>query len=200
MIGGRSRHGRPLLRRLVAGEGGGFTVAQTILSQLLVVLLNMATGITTARLLGPHGRGVYAAVTLWPQFLSGFGLAGLPAAVVYHLRQSPGGGGAIFSAGIILTSLLSVVTVAAGLVVVPLTMQGYSAESLWLVRYCVLATIACAYIGLFRQVLISLGGLTVCNLSAVLMPLIYLVGLMVCWGVMGVTVTNAVLMLVVALL
>lgn len=196
MNGWLARHGRPLLRRLAAAEGGGFTVMQTVLSQMLVVVLNMATGITTARLLGPDGRGLYAAVTLWPQFLSGgFGLAGLSAAIVYHVRQSPAAAGTIFTASLILTSLLSVVSVAAGLVVVPLIMPGYSAGALWLVRLCVLATIAYAYIGLFKQFLISVGGITICNLAAVLMPLTYLVALMVCWAVTGITVISSVLVL-----
>ncbi|HEY0184640.1 MAG TPA: oligosaccharide flippase family protein [Rhodopila sp.] len=191
MTGSIAAYSRKAWRRLTAADGGGFTVVQTILSQILVVALNMATGVITARLLGPEGRGVFAAATVWPQFLSGACFVGIPAAIVYYIRHNQAASGSIFMSGILIAGLLCLVTTAIGLLVAPLTMHDYTPDAIVLAQYCVIATIPYVYMALFRQVLIALGMFSVFNASSVLIPFIYFVALLLCWGTIGVTVVNS---------
>src|SRR5580692_7376963 len=50
--------------------------AGTFSTSLLIQACGVVTGILTARLLGPVGRGELAAVILWPTILSNLGLMG----------------------------------------------------------------------------------------------------------------------------
>nr|WP_256476478.1 oligosaccharide flippase family protein [Siccirubricoccus soli] len=94
---------------------------------MLIVLINVGTGLLTARLLGPEGRGELAAIIFWPQFLASLALAGLPYAVIYHLRESPTARREVMGASLVLGLSLGVVTAAIGAAVVPYTMHdGYS--------------------------------------------------------------------------
>ena len=53
-----------LVRGVLGGRGTSFAFAQTLLTQFLVLALNVGTGIITARLLGPEGRGAFGAMEL----------------------------------------------------------------------------------------------------------------------------------------
>lgn len=56
-------------------------------ANVAILGINLLTGVITARLLAPDGRGALAAITMWPQFL-GFALGfGIPTALVYHNQQ-----------------------------------------------------------------------------------------------------------------
>ena len=55
-----------------------------------MLLLNTATGVMLARLLGPTGRGQLAATLLWPGLLAAIGSLGLTEAVVYFTARMPG--------------------------------------------------------------------------------------------------------------
>ena len=77
----------PLLRlwhSVLRGQGISHNMLRTIAAQLLVLALNISTGVLTARLLGPSGRGVYAAMVLWPQFIALLAAGGLPYALLYY--------------------------------------------------------------------------------------------------------------------
>jgi O-antigen/teichoic acid export membrane protein len=51
-------------------------VWQTFLTSLGIQVCNVATGVITARLLQPEGRGELAAIMLWPTILAGLGILG----------------------------------------------------------------------------------------------------------------------------
>lgn len=118
-----------LVRGLLRGEGTGFGFAQTVVTQCVVVLFNVATGVLTARLLGPEGRGIFAAVTMWPQFLASVALAGLPVALTYFLRREPDHAGPILGASFLLSLLFGLLAILAGVLAIPATMNGrYAAD------------------------------------------------------------------------
>ena len=52
-----------------------------------VFFLGLGTGIITARLLGPHDRGLFALLLLLPQTLVAFAKMGVAQANVYHIRK-----------------------------------------------------------------------------------------------------------------
>lgn len=62
-------------------------VAKTIGSRLGWVAMSAATGMITARALGPAGRGALAAMIMWPVFLAGTLTFGLPSALIFCIRK-----------------------------------------------------------------------------------------------------------------
>src|SRR3954471_15150234 len=55
---------------------------KTALTDASIIILTIVTGMTTARVLAPQGRGELAAMILWPQFFSFCSILGTPAALV----------------------------------------------------------------------------------------------------------------------
>jgi O-antigen/teichoic acid export membrane protein len=115
--------------RWVAGaETGTATVAQTLLVRLGMLLINVATGIVTARALAPTGRGELAAIILWPQLLTFLLTLGLPAALRYHLRCSPERTPKLLTAAVLLASGAGVAAAVLGIAAVPLLLGQYRPE------------------------------------------------------------------------
>ena len=68
---------------------GVMRVIETIGNAVLIVLVNIATGVITARLLGPEGRGQLASILLGLQIASLLAIVGLPASSIYHIKKNP---------------------------------------------------------------------------------------------------------------
>jgi enterobacterial common antigen flippase len=167
-----------LLRGLLRSDRGGSVVVQTVATQVIAVGLTMVSGVVTARLLGPEGRGVFAAVTLWPQFFVAVTFLGMPSAMIYHIRKSRDQAGTIFSASLLVAALYTVLAVAAGFLLVPATMRNYPAEALTLSYVAILATGGYLFLVLLRQLFVALGLVAAFNVSVCLAPLVYLLGLL----------------------
>jgi O-antigen/teichoic acid export membrane protein len=56
-------------------------------SRALLVVFGLGTGVLTARLLGPHDRGLFTVLLLLPQTLVSFAKMGVAQANVYHVRR-----------------------------------------------------------------------------------------------------------------
>src|SRR5690554_186652 len=78
--------GRPAARP-AAGMLGN--TVNTMVISVLILLLNMVTGVLTARWLGPEGRGLQMMLVLWPQFFAFATTLGIPAALLYHMKKKP---------------------------------------------------------------------------------------------------------------
>jgi O-antigen/teichoic acid export membrane protein len=177
-----------LTEGMLRSRGSGVVAAQMFATQVLVVVLNMASGIATARLLGASGRGLFAAATLWPQLLLAVFCFGFPAAITYHIRGTPEARGTIYTATLLLGAIMSCVAVAVGLVVVPFAMRSYTPQEILLAEFCVLATVTTIFQLLVKQVAISLHLFTLFNLACLLAPLLYLLLMLAAWLVFGLTV------------
>ncbi len=55
----------------------------TLAGSLLILIFNVATGIITARALGPHGKGILRTLIIWPTLLSQIALLGMNEAYIY---------------------------------------------------------------------------------------------------------------------
>jgi enterobacterial common antigen flippase len=80
---------RSLKMRLLQADRPLFALFQSVGTQALITIINVLTGVMTARMLGADGRGIYTAVSTWPQLFATLAVAGLNSAVVYRLRKSP---------------------------------------------------------------------------------------------------------------
>jgi len=116
-----------MMRWLFEGRGSGATIVQSTLVRGSMLLLNLATGVITARALGPIDRGVLAALTLWPQLFGFLFTIGIPIAMVYHIKRDPSRGRELFTTAFVLTALASSCATVAGYFLIPNMLHAYSA-------------------------------------------------------------------------
>jgi O-antigen/teichoic acid export membrane protein len=91
----------------------------TFLASLLIQLVNVATGVLAARLLGPDGRGDLAAVMLWPMLLAGFGTLGIAEATTYAAASRLLPPRRIFAAGTAMAFVLALPLILVGWLLLP---------------------------------------------------------------------------------
>lgn len=91
----------------------------TMLGNLTVLGIGLLTGIISARLLGPVGRGQLAAIQLWPGFLGSLALIGQAEALPYFSAKSPDGAARYASTSLALGLAGAVLAGGVGWVVLP---------------------------------------------------------------------------------
>lgn len=133
---------KPLIRlkRFALLRSGVAAALQTLLVNVLILGVNFGTGIITARLLGPDGRGEQAAIVVWPQFLSHAVAFGLPAALLYNLKCYPGRASQTFSAALLLGVSLGGLAAVGGMLLIPHWLTQYSSEVVLFAQLSMLAT------------------------------------------------------------
>jgi O-antigen/teichoic acid export membrane protein len=109
-------------------HSGTAATVQTILTRVFILAINMATGIITARTLGPEGRGEQAAMILWPQFLAYAMTLGMPVALLYNFKRYPEEESELFSAALLLGTGLGIVATFTGVIFIPVWLSQYSME------------------------------------------------------------------------
>ena len=101
------------------------SVALSIANRMGIVLINMVTGILTARSLHPAGRGELAAMNLWPLFLANATALGTPSSLIFHLRQHATRRAELVATALTLVVSLSTIAVVVGLFVLPHWLSHY---------------------------------------------------------------------------
>ena len=152
----------------------------TVLGQGFTLGLGILTGIVTARMLGPVGRGEYAAITIWPMGIANFLAFGINQAAVFHLGRRTFTSSEVATATAVFGLIQSALSILIGLAVVPMALTKYSPTVQHLGIIFVLLTpalILCGYPANFFQ---GLQDLLRFNLVRLVAPLTYaaaLVGL-----------------------
>ncbi len=82
-------------------------------SRVMLVVFGLGTGIITARLLGPHDRGIFTILLLLPQTLVNFAKMGVAQANVYYIRKRGSSISAVSSNSMVLAVVVSVLLVVA---------------------------------------------------------------------------------------
>ncbi len=116
------------LKRLAKLRTGVAAALQAILVNILIVGVSFGTGIITARLLGPVGRGEQAAILIWPQFLSQAFAFGLPVALLYNLKRYSDRTSQTFSVALLLGAPVGGLVAVGGMLFVPHWLTEYSSE------------------------------------------------------------------------
>lgn len=175
--------------RFLGGGSAASAIAHVAMTNGLMLLLNVLTGVVTARWLGPQGRGEFAAITLWPQLLGyAFALA-LPSALVYHAKRDPPRRRQIAGMTLVLSAVAGLIAVAAGEALLPLALRHAGADTVryarWMMGFAFPATISTVLIALlqleerfhfynrlrYAPLLMTLAGLIVLAALGVLTPL-----------------------------
>jgi O-antigen/teichoic acid export membrane protein len=164
-------------------QSGSGAVIQSFSAKLGIVALNAGTGIVTARLLQPAGRGELAAILVWPQFISGMITLGMPSALTYHLRKRPEASGSLLSASLLIGSLISIFASLVAFLLLQHILHQYSPAVTRAARWVVLNTIVSALVLISRAALEARGNFGRSNLSLILPPSLTLLGL----GILAVT-------------
>jgi enterobacterial common antigen flippase len=125
------------LKRAANLRGGVAAVAQTLFANVFILGINFGTGIITARLLGPLGRGELAAIILWPQALALATTLGLPSALLYNLRRHPERASQLFTAALLIGTLMGGIATVAGVLFIPRWLNEYSPEVVHFAQWAV---------------------------------------------------------------
>jgi O-antigen/teichoic acid export membrane protein len=82
-------------------------------SRVVLVVFGLATGIITARLLGPHDRGIFTVLLLLPMTLVNFAKMGVAQANVYYIRKRGASVSTVASNSLVLSLIVSVLLMVA---------------------------------------------------------------------------------------
>ena len=163
--------------QLTRGDAPLFSMVRSVGTQALIVLMNLATGIITARLLGAEGRGVYVAITLWPPLLAMLATAGLNSAVVFRMRRNPGAPEAVAGAALLSVFISSAMMIVVGVVAMPYFLKGYSPAVLLFAQLCLAAVLVNTTQIVIKQAFAGTGQYWYCNLTHLLPQLYHLLAL-----------------------
>lgn len=147
-------------------------------AKLLIIGLNAATGILTARALAPAGRGALSAMILWYTILAGVFSLGIPSALTYRLRRHPEQLSDLSGAALVVALAISVVAGAAGFFGLPHWIPQYSPQVLLFARIFLLNTPVAVFVLIGRAALESQGDFTASNISQIGPPSLTLAGLL----------------------
>ena len=177
----------------VQRSGGVRAVAQTVGARIVIQFLNAATGILTARMLMPAGRGQLAAMTLWSLFLATLTTFGIPSSLIYFLRSNPARREDLIVNGVVMATILGAVSGLIGAIFMPELLHQYPG---WVIRdaqWLMIVTPVCSLSLVGRAILEAHGNFSISNLAQVLSPITTLLGLLVLLALHHVTVLGAAL-------
>ena len=186
---------RSLKARLLRADRPLFALFQSVGTQALITVINVLTGVMTARMLGADGRGIYTAVSTWPQLFATLAVAGLNSAIVYRLRKSPERAGGIAGAGVVLCLAFSLVCAAVGVLLLPFLMDRYTPDIVLFSQICLVSVMVNSLQMLIKQTFAGLGQFVRCNLANLLPQAFYLFALLAVVISVPMTARNAVLAL-----
>ena len=90
-------------------------IAGLVGSRFMLVIFGFGTGIITARVLGPHDRGLFTLLIMLPQTLVTFAKMGVAQANVYYVRRARVPVSTVASNSLVLTCAVSVLLLAISL-------------------------------------------------------------------------------------
>ena len=102
--------------------------AHTMAVTMLVLGLNLGTGVITARLLGPDGRGAQAAIGVWVWPILMLFSCGLPTASIYFMRTSKEELNVTCTSIYILAVVLGIIAVPSGVLSMPFLVGNFGPE------------------------------------------------------------------------
>lgn len=129
---------RDLTRTIFASRGGVAASAHTVLANIFLLCFYVGTGIITARVLGPSGRGEQAAIVVWPQAVAYTLTLGLPSALLYNLKRFPAQAAQLFPAALLLGTMMGLLATIAGVIFIPLWLNEYPPEAVRLAQWLML--------------------------------------------------------------
>ena len=154
----------------VYGRGTFAASVQTLLISIVILGVNLLTGIITARFLGVAGRGEQEAMGVWPLFLAQAFTLGLPSALVYNLRKDPEHAPKLFAAAVVSGLLAGALAIAVGITFIPLWLTQHNAGVIGSAKMLMLFAPAVLLDDIFSSALRARGNYTLFNVIRFLRP------------------------------
>jgi O-antigen/teichoic acid export membrane protein len=145
---------------------------------IVLAMLGMISGIFSARLLGPHGRGELAAIQTWPSVVATLAMIGMPEAVVYFSAREPSEAGRYLSLAVVVALVSSVPFMWMAYLLTPLMLHAQASAIVRDGRWYLLLVPIFALVGMLPNSLRGRGDFASWNFTRV-MPNILLIGVLV---------------------
>ena len=182
----------PLIGPLLARRGGqGGTVAGVMALRTLALGVNVLTGLLTAALLGPAGRGEQAALIIAPTLLGAMSTLGLHASLIYSIKRDPEHTGDYFGTSLLLGLGAGIAGAAVGWVLVPYWLHQYDPHVIAVARLLLIVTPMQVIAPLLTGALEAFGQFGKANGTLYLQSLGTLLILLVLWLLHALTPTAA---------
>lgn len=91
--------------RFAKSKDNSSAAVKTMIFSMLILVVNMLTGVLTARFLGPTGRGEQTAMVNWSQFLAFCMSFGVPSALIYNAKRKPEETGKLYGLALLLATM-----------------------------------------------------------------------------------------------
>jgi enterobacterial common antigen flippase len=116
------------IRWILDGKDQTSATLQTLATRIFILGINLATGVITARGLGADGRGIQAALLIWPSLLAFLATLGIPSSITYNLKKYPEKKASLITTSIILSAVFGVIGMGVGILFIPIWLHKYPDE------------------------------------------------------------------------
>jgi O-antigen/teichoic acid export membrane protein len=157
---------------------GSRAVAHSIFSRGVILALQAGTGILTARILLPAGRGELAAMILWPLFVANLTTLGIPSSLIYHLRNQPKERERLIANGLLMATALGSIAASIAACVLPWWLRQYPASITHTAEWFLITVPICSVTLAGRAILEASEEFSASNAIQILTPLATLAGLL----------------------
>jgi O-antigen/teichoic acid export membrane protein len=163
-------------------QRGSRAVVQSILLRIVILALQAGTGILTARVLGPAGRGELAAMILWPLLVASITTLGVPSSLIYYLRQRPQERRELIGSGFIMAVVLGSFAAVVAALILPWWLRQYSPFVIHTAQWFLITVPICSVTLAGRAVLEASDQFSASNLIQTLTPFATLMALLAFLG------------------
>lgn len=116
------------LKRFSKSKDNSSAAVKTMFVSVLILLVNMLTGVLTARYLGPTGRGEQTAMVNWSQFLAFSMSFGIPSALIYNAKKNPDEAGVLYRVALLIGLCFGIIAMTLGILILPQWLSSFSPE------------------------------------------------------------------------
>jgi antigen flippase len=166
----------------------GRSYAQTAAGSVIVLALNLMTGVLTARLLAPDGRGAVGAILGWAAMLAFLGGLGYRDGLSYAESRDGRRSAQILTAALVSIAVLGTATLAVAELLVPVGFRAQTDQVMDLARIFLVLIIPTIAYNTFGSLLGSRHRFGLLNLQRVAQPLLAATFLLGLWALGDVTV------------
>jgi len=150
-------------------------IAHSFGTNVVIALINLATGIMVARLLRPPGRGELAAIFNWPTVFSVLAVLGMSESLVYYCARERDRSGRYLGTSLVIALGASVAFVAIGWVLMPVLLLAQRPETVTTARLYLLMVPIGAVLGLLARPLRGIGDIRGWNYLSVTHYVVWLI-------------------------
>jgi O-antigen/teichoic acid export membrane protein len=154
-------------------------IRQVFSTTVFIVALNIGTGLITARLLGPVGRGEVTAMMLALVLVVGMFTFGLQPAITYNLASRRGAPPCLISMALLLTLCAGILAAGFGALFIPIWLKGYPSHVKTFAQWAMLMAPVSLLVQSSMAILQAHGKFKLYNRNRYIPPLATLVGLVV---------------------